>query len=57
MQFTIHTAKSHLSKLSDWEHHDPFDRIIATTAEVSGAHLVSKDPDFDHYPGALQRLW
>lgn len=36
-------------------HHDPFDRLIATTAIVEGLTLVSVDATFDAY--GLTRLW
>ena len=42
----------------DWSHRDPFDRIIAATAVLSGATLLSADPIFDTLEhGGLQRLW
>lgn len=43
--------------LLDWPHRDPFDRIIAATAQVMGLPLVSKDPAFDSVPGGLHRVW
>jgi PIN domain nuclease of toxin-antitoxin system len=39
----------------DWPHRDPFDRLIAATAIVTGSHLVSADTAFDTLP--LRRLW
>ncbi|MFX0547384.1 type II toxin-antitoxin system VapC family toxin [Roseovarius sp. S1116L3] len=29
-----------------WDHRDPFDRLIASTAELSGLRLISKDAVF-----------
>lgn len=42
----------------DWPHRDPFDRIIAATAVVSGATLLSADTIFDTLEnGGLRRIW
>lgn len=35
------------ASLRDWAHRDPFDRLIASTAELHGLTLISKDPAFD----------
>ena len=43
------------ASLLDWDHRDPFDRIIAATAEAMDARLVSRDPAFDGLP--LPRVW
>ena len=43
------------ASLLDWHHRDPFDRIIAATAEAMDARLVSRDPAFDGLP--LRRVW
>lgn len=41
-----------------WHHRDPFDRIIAATALLSGAVLLSADTMFDTLEnGGLQRVW
>jgi PIN domain nuclease of toxin-antitoxin system len=40
----------------DWPHRDPFDRLIAATALVSGMQLISADTAFDSLIG-LRRLW
>lgn len=41
-----------------WAHRDPFDRIIAATALVSGAVLLSADAMFDTLSGPpLRRIW
>jgi PIN domain nuclease of toxin-antitoxin system len=39
----------------DWSHRDPFDRIIAATAMVLDAPLISADAVFDTLP--LTRIW
>ncbi len=42
----------------DWAHRDPFDRIIAATAVLSGAVLLSADAMFDTLEtGSMQRIW
>ena len=42
----------------DWSHRDPFDRIIAATAMLSGATLLSADTMFDTLEhGGLRRVW
>jgi len=38
-----------------WHHRDPFDRLIAATAQVEGLIVVSADSVFDAY--GLTRLW
>ncbi len=32
--------------LSEWEHRDPFDRLLAATAEVLAVPLITRDPVF-----------
>jgi PIN domain nuclease of toxin-antitoxin system len=39
----------------DWDHRDPFDRLVAATAEITGAQLVSRDAAFDVLP--IRRVW
>lgn len=44
----------------DWEHCDPFDRMIAATACEMGGDLISRDSAFDAMPalaGWKGRLW
>ncbi|WP_425073529.1 type II toxin-antitoxin system VapC family toxin [Sagittula sp. S175] len=41
--------------LMDWDHRDPFDRMIACTARVEGLTLISSDAIFDQVQVA--RLW
>lgn len=42
--------------LWEWEHRDPFDRLIATTALESDCTLISKDQAFLHVDG-LKSVW
>ena len=49
-----------LAATLEWEHRDPFDRIIGATAITRGCVLVSVDPAFDMLVGRpewLGRLW
>ena len=43
------------ASLMEWAHRDPFDRLIAATAEIAGARLVSRDAVFDELP--ISRVW
>lgn len=44
--------------LMDWIHRDPFDRVLAATAEHSGIPLISMDAVFDTTGiAALRRIW
>lgn len=40
----------------DWSHHDPFDRIIASTAELLDLILITRDAAFATLPG-LRTVW
>lgn len=40
------------ASLMDWDHRDPFDRLIVATAEVMGVPLVSKDLQISERLGA-----
>lgn len=41
-----------------WSHRDPFDRILAATAILSGNALISADTIFDTLDDPrLQRVW
>jgi PIN domain nuclease of toxin-antitoxin system len=44
------------ASLLDWPHRDPFDRILAATALLTGRALISVDAMFDTLPG-LRRIW
>ncbi len=39
-----------------WEHRDPFDRMIASTAELLDLILITKDAAFSTLPG-LRTVW
>lgn len=40
--------------MMDWDHRDPFDRLILTTAQAMNVPLVSADAIFD---GRVTRIW
>lgn len=44
------------ASLDDWPHRDPFDRMIAATAEALGMTLISRDAVFQTRP-ALRVVW
>lgn len=44
------------ASLRAWAHRDPFDRLLAATAESLGVPLISKDPAFDGV-ASVQRVW
>lgn len=49
-----------LSGSMEWEHADPFDRMIAATAIEMACPLISKDAAFDGlagFPGWKGRVW
>ena len=45
-----------VASLWDWAHRDPFDRLIAATAQVSNMALVSRDPVFADTAG-FRVIW
>ena len=49
-----------LSGLMEWDHADPFDRMVAATAIQMACPLISKDSAFDGlagFPGWKGRFW
>lgn len=49
---------AYFSAALDWDHRDPFDRILAATAILSGTPLISADSMFDTlHDRRLQRIW
>lgn len=41
----------------DWEHRDPFDRLLAAQAIVDGLTLVTADPAFSDLDGLAVLAW
>ena len=50
-----HAVARHAA-LRDWAHRDPFDPILASTAELAGLVLVTKDRVFDEVP-TVRTVW
>jgi len=50
-----HTHTLHAG-LMDWEHKDPFDRLLAATAILEGLPVISVDSVFDSLP-TVTRVW
>lgn len=48
-------AAALIAALMDWEHRDPFDRIIAAVAQAEGMPIVSSDVAFDAL--GVPRVW
>lgn len=44
------------ASLRDWAHRDPFDRLLASSAELLGMTLVSRDPTFTSLAG-VRCIW
>lgn len=44
------------ASMRDWAHHDPFDRLIASTAELLEMTLISKDSAFTEL-GSVRCVW
>lgn len=44
------------ASLRDWDHADPFDRLIASTTELLGLTLITKDPVFAEL-SEIRHLW
>ena len=48
------------ASILEWQHRDPFDRLLGATALIGGLNLVSADPLFDELvlqPGWRGRVW
>lgn len=41
----------------DWDHRDPFDRMLVAQARSRGLILVTKDRDIREYPGVITENW
>jgi len=49
---------AYLAAAMAWDHRDPFDRILAATAILSGVALISADAVFDTLEGPRpHRIW
>ncbi|HKD86417.1 MAG TPA: type II toxin-antitoxin system VapC family toxin [Terriglobales bacterium] len=54
-ELPIESAHAIRAGLLPQHHKDPFDRMLAAQAQVTGWPIVSADRIFDHY--GVQRLW
>ena len=46
---------AHHAAVMDWDHRDPWDRILAAQARLEGCSLISVDRAFDAI--GLERIW
>jgi len=56
LQLQISAEHALLAGALEWEHRDPFDRMLAAQAMVEGVHLVTRDPAFNGLNG-LRTIW
>jgi PIN domain nuclease of toxin-antitoxin system len=42
---------------ADWDHRDPFDRILGATAEALGVVFLTNDPAFERGPFKMTLAW
>jgi PIN domain nuclease of toxin-antitoxin system len=55
-ELPITAEQAYDAGLLDWNHKDPFDRMIAAQAKAGGLALVTCDKAFDEAPG-VEVLW
>ena len=55
VEVPLTSAMTLLAGRLDWSHRDPFDRMLAATAILTGSTLISADIAFDTLP--LRRVW
>jgi PIN domain nuclease of toxin-antitoxin system len=51
----LSAAAAEMSSMMEWDHRDPFDRMIAAVALQERMPLVSSDPAFDKV--GVERVW
>jgi PIN domain nuclease of toxin-antitoxin system len=56
VELAVGSAHALLAPRLEWDHADPFDRILAAQAITEKAALLSLDAAFDSVP-ELERLW
>lgn len=54
-RFALDMSHMNAGALLDWDHRDPWDRLLAAQARLEGCALVSKDEAFDTI--GLKRIW
>ena len=55
-ELSLSTAHSHYAGEFEWDHRDPFDRMLAAQAYVDNLTLITNDPAFDTLPW-VTTLW
>ena len=55
-ELPISAKHAHFAGGFEWEHRDPFDRMLAAQAFTENMTLISSDPEFKGLPW-LSRLW
>jgi len=50
IELPISTKHAHYAGKFEWDHRDPFDRILAAQAFISNLTLISNDPAFQSLP-------
>ena len=56
-ELPVSTADALLAARLDWDHRDPFDRILVAQAQISGLRLVTKDSWILAFPQAPCVAW
>jgi PIN domain nuclease of toxin-antitoxin system len=46
----LNEQHAHLAGKMDWEHRDPFDRMLAAQASIENMTLITNDPMFKELP-------
>ena len=55
-ELSVNTRHTHLAGKADWEHRDPFDRLLAAQASTENLILITNDPAFETLPW-VKTLW
>ena len=55
-QLSVSTSHALLAGTLDWDHREPFDRLLAAQSMAEGMPLITKDSAFATLPG-IQTIW
>ena len=55
-ELSLNTAHSHYAGEFEWNHRDPFDRMLAAQSYIDNLTLITNDPAFDTLPW-VTTLW
>ncbi|MCL2087170.1 MAG: type II toxin-antitoxin system VapC family toxin [Oscillospiraceae bacterium] len=55
-ELPINTRHTHLAGKANWEHRDPFDRLLAAQASIENLTLITNDPAFETIR-CIKTLW